>query len=106
THVATQTRHMSRLTTPAEDRGFEPLRACTQHAFQACALGHYANPPPKRIRVAWPGSTHRVRNQAGLRLDLDGRCPTVPLPAGEQYNPALGELLAVPSQPEADGGQR
>jgi hypothetical protein len=24
----------------AEDRGFEPLRACTQHAFQACAIGH------------------------------------------------------------------
>src|SRR5665647_2191523 len=23
----------------AEDRGFEPLRAFTQHAFQACALG-------------------------------------------------------------------
>src|SRR5699024_2082950 len=29
----------------AEDRGFEPLRAFTQHAFQACALGRYANPP-------------------------------------------------------------
>ena len=37
--------------TMAEDRGFEPLRALTQHAFQACALGHYANPPSKRIRV-------------------------------------------------------
>ncbi len=24
----------------AEDRGFEPLRDCSQHAFQACALGH------------------------------------------------------------------
>ena len=24
----------------AENRGFEPLRACTQHAFQACAIGH------------------------------------------------------------------
>ena len=23
----------------AEDRGFEPLRALTQHAFQACAIG-------------------------------------------------------------------
>ena len=33
----------------AEDRGFEPLRAFTQHAFQACALGHYANPPPGRL---------------------------------------------------------
>ena len=28
------------LPTLAEDRGFEPLRACTQHAFQACAIGH------------------------------------------------------------------
>ena len=24
----------------AEDEGFEPSRACTQHAFQACAIGH------------------------------------------------------------------
>jgi hypothetical protein len=24
----------------AEDRGFEPLRACTQPAFQASAIGH------------------------------------------------------------------
>src|SRR6476619_2845571 len=40
----------------AEDRGFEPLRAFTQHAFQACALGHYANPPPRRLpeRTACP----------------------------------------------------
>lgn len=29
----------------AEDGGFEPPRAFTQHAFQACALGRYANPP-------------------------------------------------------------
>ncbi len=28
------------LVTLAEDRGFEPLRALTQHAFQACAIGH------------------------------------------------------------------
>ncbi len=33
----------------AEDRGFEPLRALTQHAFQACALGRYANPPCWRV---------------------------------------------------------
>src|SRR6185312_9135649 len=24
----------------AENGGFEPPRACTQHAFQACAIGH------------------------------------------------------------------
>ena len=42
----------------AEDRGFEPLRAFTQHAFQACALGHYANPPPQRL-----SPPARVRNR-------------------------------------------
>ena len=29
----------------AEDAGFEPARVLTQHDFQSCALGHYANPP-------------------------------------------------------------
>ncbi len=29
----------------AEGKGFEPLKAFTLHAFQACALDHYANPP-------------------------------------------------------------
>src|SRR6476646_5506703 len=38
----------------AEDRGFEPLRAFTQHAFQACALGHYANPPRARLHGRGP----------------------------------------------------
>jgi hypothetical protein len=28
------------LVTMAEDRRFELLRGCPQHAFQACALGH------------------------------------------------------------------
>ena len=41
----------------AEDRGFEPLRAFTQHAFQACALGHYANPPSRRLPEGEPHST-------------------------------------------------
>ena len=29
----------------AEDEGFEPSKGCPLHAFQACALGRYANPP-------------------------------------------------------------
>ena len=29
----------------AERKGFEPLRACAQHAFQACALNRSANAP-------------------------------------------------------------
>ena len=29
----------------AEDEGFEPSVGCPTHAFHACALGRYANPP-------------------------------------------------------------
>ena len=29
----------------AEDEGFEPSIGFPIHAFQACALGRYANPP-------------------------------------------------------------
>ena len=29
----------------AEDEGFEPSVGHPTHAFQACALGRYANPP-------------------------------------------------------------
>ena len=31
----------------AEDEGFEPSIGCPIHAFQACALGRYANPPER-----------------------------------------------------------
>ena len=31
----------------AESKGFEPLIPCGIHAFQACALDHYANSPKK-----------------------------------------------------------
>ena len=37
--------HVKVLVFLAEDRGFEPLKGCPLHAFQACALGRYANPP-------------------------------------------------------------
>ena len=43
----------------AEDRGFEPLRDCSQHAFQACALGHYANPPRRRLYGGYASATSR-----------------------------------------------
>lgn len=33
----------------AEDGGFEPPRVLSQHDFQSCALGHYANPPSGRL---------------------------------------------------------
>ena len=35
----------------AEDRGFEPLKGCPLHAFQACALGRYANPPWRTLAL-------------------------------------------------------
>jgi hypothetical protein len=34
----------------AEDEGFEPSKGCPLHAFQACALGRYANPPNERAK--------------------------------------------------------
>ena len=38
---ARKPRNLKRSRGPvAEDGGFEPPRACTQHAFQACAIGH------------------------------------------------------------------
>ena len=36
---------VSDLCFAAEDEGFEPSVGCPTHAFQACALGRYANPP-------------------------------------------------------------
>ena len=35
----------------AEDEGFEPSIGFPIHAFQACALGRYANPPVKRANL-------------------------------------------------------
>ena len=34
----------------AEDEGFEPSIGFPIHAFQACALGRYANPPASKLR--------------------------------------------------------
>ena len=40
-HTQQKPRNLKRSRGPvAEDGGFEPPRACTQHAFQACAIGH------------------------------------------------------------------
>ena len=50
----------------AEDEGFEPSKGCPLHAFQACALGRYANPPRpnfwglgRRVSVLETMITHR-----------------------------------------------
>ncbi len=69
----------------AEDRGFEPLRALTQHAFQACALGHYANPPPPRLSppLGWPEIVgvwalfQRIRRVAPAPIHVDSGQPLV-----------------------------
>src|SRR3954467_14032576 len=60
----------------AEDRGFEPLRAFTQHAFQACALGHYANPPPQRLPVP-PARIETRRRSTGIGAAVDSAQPLV-----------------------------
>ena len=42
----------------AEDEGFEPSVGHPTHAFQACALGHYANPPVLLSRLKSIGATY------------------------------------------------
>src|SRR5665213_2353499 len=46
--------HITRAHVRAEGKGFEPLIPCGIHAFQACALDHYANPP-------WYDQTTRIK---------------------------------------------
>ena len=72
----------------AEDAGFEPARGCPLHAFQACALGHYANPPPARV----PAVPIRVRDPPR------GAIPrTPPGPEGSKGKRALVGARGVPS---------
>ena len=40
----------------AEETGFEPARACAQHAFQACALNRSATPPHRAGRAEYSRS--------------------------------------------------
>src|SRR5664279_3680707 len=104
--VSTLCRTLSLL---AEDRGFEPLRAFTQHAFQACALGHYANPPSRRLPEGGPHSTigrpscfgwpRSCRLQRADQLGYSGRRPPAwwyltELPQGRKAARA-GELFQV-----------
>ena len=42
---------LHKLIEGAEDEGFEPSVGCPTHAFQACALGRYANPPVLLTRL-------------------------------------------------------
>ena len=72
----------------AEDRGFEPLRAFTQHAFQACALGHYANPPSRRLPE---GRTHRIRRIGPARAaGCAGRISALPRGSTRWADPPRG----------------
>jgi hypothetical protein len=44
----------------AEDEGFEPSIGFPIHAFQACALGRYANPPGNNLSLDCCGRTLSV----------------------------------------------
>ena len=44
----------------AENEGFEPSKGCPLHAFQACALGRYANSPVQALGVITTASDQRV----------------------------------------------
>ena len=78
----------------AEDEGFEPSIGFPIHAFQACALGRYAN-PPERAALRW-NSKKQGENSIGasnydspqiLRAALP--CRTPPGLEGSKGRPAL-----------------
>ena len=91
----------------AEDRGFEPLRAFTQRAFQARALGHYANPPSRRLPEGEPHSTigrqHRNPDLPGhsSRVDADpprgGTSPNSPRAGRQQGQVSSSRCAGGPS---------
>ena len=56
--------HMAIL---AEDEGFEPAVGCPTHAFQACALGRYANPPALRREPQRPKGSGVQRQLRHIR---------------------------------------
>ena len=91
----------------AEDRGFEPLRVLTQHDFQSCALGHYANPPSVRVPEAAPPD----RIGSSDTLSLVYSCPwplawwyLTELPQGGDAA-RVGELFRVRGGPLCLPGQ-
>ena len=60
----------------AEDGGFEPPRVLSQHDFQSCALGHYANPP--RVRLLEGDAAARNRRAGGRRSTPAAPSPDFP----------------------------
>src|SRR3989344_5346279 len=66
----------------AEGEGFEPSIPCGIHAFQACALGHYATPPKhekflSKTFTSPPMILHKsaeVSRSSGSQIFLHGTC--------------------------------
>ena len=62
----------------AEDEGFEPSVGCPTHAFQACALGRYANPPfiqaKSILRFDLPYNKIKSNNQLAHKHKLSVKC--------------------------------
>ena len=63
----------------AEDGGFEPPRVLSQHDFQSCALGHYANPPRRRLPEDRP--LPEIALEAASATPV--RCQTASMTEGE-----------------------
>ncbi len=84
----------------AEDGGFEPPRVLSQHDFQSCALGHYANPP--RVRLLEGEPPPEIVAQEPARCH-DRRVGTTPEPsdavAGTGTDPAARAATSVGSIP-------
>src|SRR6478735_2930108 len=98
----------------AEDGGFEPPRVLSQHDFQSCALGHYANPPRVRLLEGEPPTEIVALASRGchdLRMGNEeprrdaGAAPTAP--DGRPNGPASGstahDTIAVAPTPPPTG---
>ena len=79
----------------AEDEGFEPSIGFPIHAFQACALGRYANPPAP----FWAGEksigAYNYDSPQILRAALP--CRTPPGLEGSKGRPALMGVRRIPA---------
>ena len=61
-------RYPHNLVERAENEGFEPSKGCPLHAFQACALGRYANSPVQAVGAITTAFDQRVVAYRLLKL--------------------------------------
>src|ERR1035438_9001292 len=90
----------------AEDKRFELLRGCPQHAFQACALGHYANPPPQSLPEPAGAPVARRRMGPPWATWLAGPAATAASGPSADYTGSRPPARRYPANPPRAGRQQ